>query len=461
MKALDVFRQPVGSAVAERASFQSYVNDVIKFQGQTYGGALPGFSTLYGANPAEPIGNSFEGYCLGMLMANPVVWAVELKRYVVFSQARMCFQQLRANRPGKLFGTPALDMLNTPWPGGTTQDLLARMLLHADTAGNAYPAALGGEVVLLRPDWCELILKARMLPIGPGGSDVQVGWRKVGLAYYEGGLQNRRPAILLPDEFAHFAPYPDPTAIYRGMSWMTPVIREVQADGAASEHKKKFFENAATPNLAVSLPKEIGPEAFEEFRTKMDMRSKGFDNAYKTLYTGGGADVTVIGTDMRQLDFKSTQGAGETRIANAAGVPAVVAGLSEGMQGSSLNAGNYNSAKRSFADTTLEHLWGNAAGSLQVICPAPSGARLWHDKRDIPFLRDDEKDLAEIESMRAATIRTLTDAGFTPGSVVDAVDSEDITLLVHSGLFSVQLQDPVALAAAAKAAKTPPALPAK
>lgn len=40
----------------------------------------------------------------------------------------------------------------------------------------------------------------------------------------------------------------------------------------------------------------------------------------------------------------------------------------------------------------------------------------------------------------AHTIRTLVDAGFTPASVVGAVEKDDISLLEHSGLFSVQLQ---------------------
>lgn len=455
---LDVFRRPdPGPAALERASFQSFISDVIKFQGMTYGTGQ-GFTTTYGATPAEQIANSFDGY-VGMLAANPIVWAVELKRFTVFAEARIQFQQLVNGRPGKLFGTRDLQVLEAPWPGGTTGNLLARMLLRADTAGNDFEARIGDEVISLRPDWVDIILEPRIAPFGAGGVDVQVGFRQVGIAYYEGGksVNPRNPAIFLPDEYTHFAPYPDPLASYRGMSWMTPIIREVQSDGAATRHKLKFFENAATPNLAVSLPAAIGPDAFEAFVTKMKMTHDGVDNAYKTLYTGGGADVTVIGTDMRQIDFKTTQGAGETRIANAGGVPAVIVGLSEGMQGSSLNAGNYAAAKRNYADTTLRQLWREAAGSLASIVPPPAGSRLWYDVRDVAFLRDDENDLAEIASKRAGTIRTLTDAGFTPESVVSAVDSEDMTLLVHSGLFSVQLQTP---GQAAAAGATPAALPA-
>ena len=47
--------------------------------------------------------------------------------------------------------------------------------------------------------------------------------------------------------------------------------------------------------------------------------------------------------------------------------------------------------------------------------------------------------------MKAQTIRTLTDGGYEPESVIAAVEAEDITLLKWTGLVSVQLQPPGSL----------------
>jgi hypothetical protein len=83
---------------------------------------------------------------------------------------------------------------------------------------------------------------------------------------------------------------------------------------------------------------------------------------------------------------------------------------------------------------------------MQSIVAPPSGsARLWYDDRDIPFLREDVKDQAEILSMNAQTLRALLDAGFDPDAAVRAVEANDLVLLAgeHSGLFSVQLQPPM------------------
>jgi hypothetical protein len=95
-------------------------------------------------------------------------------------------------------------------------------------------------------------------------------------------------------------------------------------------------------------------------------------------------------------------------------------------------------------------MWQNVAGSMEPIIPNPSPAqqrtegrlfdsRLWYDVRDVPFLREDATEAAAIESTRATTIKTYVDAGFTPESAIAAVDSQDVRLLVHTGLVSVQL----------------------
>jgi phage portal protein BeeE len=421
------------------------------FQGNEYGGYLgpQGYTTTYGNEKAEPIPSNFEGLVRHALDADGVVAAVELVRLAVFSEARFQFQGFNGGRPGDLFGDTSLEVLEHPFPGGTTGDLLGRMLVDADFAGNAYVARIGDELVRLRPDWVEILLADRRLPLGPENEMVTVGYQRAGYFYYEGGKGvSGVPAVFLPDEVAHFAPNPDPLATFRGRSWLTPVIREVMADKAATQHKLKFFENAATPNLAVSLKPSndqtpMTPEQFEAFVDAMDRSHKGVHNAYKTLYTANGADVTVIGANMQQLDFKATQGAGETRIAAAGRVHPVLVGLSEGLGGSALNAGNYNSAKRAFADGEMRRLWRNVAGSLEVIVPPPSkNARLWYDSRDVAFLREDEKDAADIQFVDAQSMKTLIDAGYTPESAKTAVTSGDLSRLVHSGLVSVQLQVP-------------------
>jgi hypothetical protein len=92
------------------------------------------------------------------------------------------------------------------------------------------------------------------------------------------------------------------------MSWLTPVVREIMADGAATSHKLQFFENGATPNMVVSFDPEIQQEQIEEFKKIFDARRQGHGARVRDAVLGGGADVKVVGADMKQVDFKVDAG---------------------------------------------------------------------------------------------------------------------------------------------------------
>jgi hypothetical protein len=250
--------------------------------------------------------------------------------------------------------------------------------------------------------------------------------------------------MYLPDEVSHFAPMPDPQANYRGMSWLTPVIREIQADNASTDHKLKYFTNAATPNLAIKFDAAQTKEQVQGFKELLEEEQRGLANAYRTLYLGGGADTTVIGSNLQELDFKNVQGKAETRILMAAGVHPVLAGASEGMQGSSLNAGNYNQVRRNFSDIDLQDLFEEAASSLEVLVRRPDDAELTVDSRHIPFLQDDQKDQSEIQANQAAALRQLSDGGWQPDAAVEFITTNDPKKLIgnHTGLLPVQVQPP-------------------
>jgi phage FluMu protein Com len=390
----------------------------------------------------ELLADSFAGLVHGAYKSNGIVFACELARIMLFSEARFQFRQLRSGRPGELFGTEALRPLEAPWRGGTTGDLLTRMLQDADFGGTGFVARRSqNRVRRMRPDWVTMVLGSQDDP-DMTGDDIDADL--IGLIYHPGGRHSdQRPVTLLAEDVAVFAPIPDPIARFRGIPWLTPIVREVMADSAATAHKLKFFENGATPQMIVSLDASIvDPTKFRQWVEVLEQDHRGVTNAYKTLYLGAGAKAEVVGANLQQLDFKKTQGAGETRIAAAAGVGPIVAMLSEGLEGSSLNQGNYAVAMRRVADLTMRPLWRNVAGSLANIIDVPSGSELWYDDRDIPALKDDIKDAAEVQSKEAQSIRTLLDAGWKPETVQDAIISGDWRRLEHSGLFSVQLQPP-------------------
>ena len=370
-------------------------------------------------------------------MRNPIVAACISVRALVFSEVRFTYQRYQASRPGDMFGTADLTLLEQPWPTGTTGDLLARMEVDASLYGNSYWVKRDNQLVRLDPN--------RVL-IATASVDDQITGHEIGhklVGYSLVDEDKDEVAFFEPSEVAHYRPLPSPDKAFRGQSWLNAVIPDVTADSDLTAYKHAFLSNAATPNLVVSFDPSVSREAFDKFRDAMESRHRGTANAYKTLYLGGGADVKVVGSNFEQIAMKAVQGAGETRIAAAAGVPASILGISEGLAGSALNAGNYTAARRRFADGTMRPLWRAAAGALQTLVPAPDpGARLWYDDRDVSFLQEDVKDNADIQNRNALTIESLIRGGFVPDSAVRAVVTGDFSQLQHTGLYSVQLQPP-------------------
>jgi phage portal protein BeeE len=397
----------------------------------------------------ESIGSDFDSMVEDCYQSNGVVFACILARALPFSEARFQFQKVLNGRPGELFGDQSLTLLENPWPNGTTGELLFRMEQDGSLAGNFFATTYESNgrtwIRRLRPDWVTIITGVR----GESGSPFAVDAEVAGYMYKPPGEQG---TLLLPEDVVHYSPIPDPMAQWRGMSWLSSVLPEIRSDSAATEHKLKFFSNGTLSNMVVTYDATVTKEDFEESVELFKLHHTGKNNAYKAIHLGGGADAKMLGMDLKALDFKAVQGAGETRIAAASGVGAIIARLSEGMQGSSLNAGNYGAAKRQFADMTLRPLWRTASASLSKFAPAPGAARLWTDTRDVAFLKEDLKDAAEILSKDAATISALVTAGYDPDAAVTAVNAGDLSLLKgkHSGMYSVQLQP------AGAATSTPP-----
>lgn len=411
------------------------VDEWVKYLGHSY---PLGLQSTWQDHSKESPPNDLGGYA-ALALACPPAFGAQLVRANLLSQARFVWRATRdARKPGNLFGTESLQVLERPWMNATTGELLSRMEWHAGLAGNAYVYRHGDRLRPLRPDWVTVIIGSDQ---DPAEAAFALDGEVVAYSYHPGGPGSKaRSYTLAPESVAHWSPIPDPDATYRGMSWLTPVLREMRGDSLATEHKINFFRNAGTPNMVVKLPAGVKPEALNQFRSKMEEVTAGVGNAYRTLYLGGGADIEVVGTDLKQLDFAAVQGAGENRISVASRVPASILGIREGLQGSALNAGNFGQARRVLADSWLHPSLADLCACLEKLAaPKPERAELWYDP-DIPFLREDAKEAADIIAVQSSSIRTLIEAGYTADSAAQAVLTGDFSLLDHSGLFSVQLQ---------------------
>ena len=402
------------------------------WEGMASGAAV--LTTSYASPDREPVLPQLAAWAQNANASSSVVFSALLIRMALFSEVRFQFQ---AKDDKHLFGTTALVKVEEPWPDGSTGDLLARMEQDVSLVGNAYiwDCTSEGRLVRLRPDWTTIVSEIVHVP---GGGQYR---RKTGY-YWEPPkslMDESKGEFYSADEVVHWAPLPDPTADFRGMSWLTPVYRDVMGDDGLTQHKIRYLENAASPNMLIKYAQKLAPGTVDRIRERVTARYGGAQNAYKTLILDQGADATVIGNSLSQMDFSGVSAVGAERILAAAGVPGVLVGL-EPLRGAGRG---YQESMQKFANVWARPHWRSVCGALSQIVAVPDGNRLWFDTADIAALQDGELERGQAALVKAQALLALQQAGYDRMSAVAAVDAADLSQLKEAAVLPVAPGQPV------------------
>lgn len=402
---------------------------------------------MAGSRPDLP-DSTFQSYIDVVYRRNGVVAAAVVTRALLMSQLQFVwrYDRFAGDRAGELFVNRNLRVLDRPGTA-TRSALLFAAEVDASFSGSAYFVRDGQRIRRLQPDHVSFLLGSDSDPEWDGSDAIRLPHDAEvrALVYHPHrsphGL-GRDVEFFLPGEYACWSPEPDPIHWWRGSSWVTSVMREIVADDQATDHQSKFFERAATPNVVVMMDPSKTPDEVKEFADLFNSKFSGSQNAYKNWFLGGGTDVKVIGSTLDSLNLKDLTGGFENRVAIRSRIPAVILGAREGLSGSSLNQGNYASARRLLADGWFAPTSQSLCQALEAIVPPPRNAELWYDRSEVLFLQEDHLDAAQIAATQANAIRQLIDGGYEPASVAVAVSTGDMLKLEHTGNLSVQLQPP-------------------
>ena len=409
--------------LADRYSLRAGFNESMASGAAVYLGS-------YGDPGKEKALTNLVGAARDAYQSNGAVFAVILVRLALFSEARFVFQSLVDKH---VYGSQDLLILERPWPNCTTGELLARMEQDLSLAGNAYLwKAEPDRLVRLPPDEVTIISEERHGPTGHYREVVGYDWDPAPVQNVAPGTDNRseQAQTFSVDEIAHWSPYPDPRAQFRGMSWLTPVLRDVQGDSAMTGYKIAYLDNAAAPNLLIRYQQKLRPDTVDSIVERMKARYSG-SNAFRTFVLDQGADATVLNNSLEQMSFATTQEAGVLRICMASGVDPILLGL-----GGTRAAVTYEQAMRRLGDITTRPLWRSACAAVQKLVPnvPPAGVRLWFDTSDIAALRQSETERGQTSQVQAAALLTVVQAGYTRESAVAFLGSGDVGQLVAEPL---------------------------
>lgn len=359
---------------------------------------------------------------------NGVVFAVILARMMLLSEAVF---KMRSKVDKHLYGTEDLRILEYPWPNGTTGELWARMEQDVSLAGNFFAwKAEDDLIVRLPPEQVTIVSQEDTSP-GGGTYKTVIGYDwDPNLNFQQlAGAKDRKAHFFTADEIAHWSPYPDPAANFRGMSWLTPIVREVTADSGMTDYKTQYL-NHGQPVAAMKYPGKLRADTVDAIIERVMAKYGGVANAWKPFVLSDGADP-VMGAALKDLDFRAVQAGGELRICAAGGVSPILIGLRNAESGES-----YQTAMRQLADMHIRPLWRSGCAALQKFVPnvPDKGVQLWYDTSDIAALQAAETERAQVTQVSAAAMLTMIQAGMTRESVIAAVTSGDLSQLVPDPL---------------------------
>jgi len=392
-----------------------------------------------GSSPAD-VDENFVSYVQQIHNRHGVVAAAVTTRGLLLSQVRFRFR----DDSGALTKTRALTPLNRPG-SRSRSSLLSLLEIDASYSGTGVVVKRGDVLHRLAPDKVQFVLGSNSEPSWDGDTMLApFDAVTVGILYNPGKNRNGESQIesFFPGEFAVWAPEPDPIHPWRGTSWVTSVVRETLLDGQVTDHMGKYFEKATVPGLVFIMDPSKSPADTAEYAKVVNENFAGESNRFRNMFLGGGTDVKVVGSSIKDLGLNEITGVFENRVSVRSRIPASVLGTKEALSGSSLNAGNYGAARRLLADGWFTPTVDGLCESLESLVDVPDGQELAFDPGRVLFLQEDQKDAADILSTNASAARQLVDGGFDPASVIDAVKTGDLSKLTHTGNVSVQLQPP-------------------
>jgi len=148
-----------------------------------------------------------------------------------------------------------------------------------------------------------------------------------------------------PEQVVHFKLF-NINSTLRGMSPLSVAKLEYEADNAAAQFNKSFFDNFAQLGGVITVDKEseISIEQMRAVVEKFNQQHKGASKAYKVAGLLGGMQFKEITASMQDLRFIEGRDAIRDRILLLLGVPRAVLGISDGVD-------------RAVAQTQMRALW--------------------------------------------------------------------------------------------------------
>lgn len=284
----------------------------------------------------DPLGDS--------AVVNVLAW---IQRNFVQAEFEV-YRELPDDKDETIDNHPLTRLMDRPNAGYDAQALWAGTLLSYHLDGNAYwikaRNARGFGLpteVWYEPHW-----------------GIKPHWPEDGSAfidYYERRINGTIERIPV-ENVVHFRNGINPANPRYGLAPLKAALLQVFTDTEVSLWVAALCRNMAIPGVIVSPTEPIGMTESKADQIKQTWKRKfGGDSRGEPLILDFQADIKTLGYDPKQMDFGSITNLAESRISGAMGVPAIVAGLSAGLDSSTYS--NLENLKKSAFEECLIPTW--------------------------------------------------------------------------------------------------------
>lgn len=326
---------------------------------------------------------------------------VDWKLYRKSTDNRRVFSYEGVDSRREVIDHQALRVWNKPNPFMTRQEYVETIQIHYELTGeewwtighgsiNGVPLSFPTELWPVRPDRMEAIPDPEEYLAGyvyssPDGTKVPLGVNDV--------IFLRRPHPLDP---------------YRGISAVSAVGWDLDADNAAARYNSNFFRNSAEPGGIIKAPKRLSDREFNDLRSRWNEQHRGVANSHRVaILAGEGFEYVDRNVTQRDMQFVEMRGVSTEQVRMAYRYPKPMLGTVEDVNRANAEAAETVYARWLMVDR-LERLKQALNNDfLPLFGSAGEGVEFDYCS---PVPEDREADAAELTS-KVTAYKTLVDAG--------------------------------------------------